>query len=236
MSDADATWDGLAAGYVRKVEKALSAVDYPRKEEVLRDLRAHLQQRYDELAPEERTPARLSTLIKEMDASGERGGPPAPAEQAGKAPLTWREGWRVGRWALAAAGLVLVVVAAVRPHEAMTPIVFVGAVTQLALLTALALRYARTRDAGLLWLAAAVVALPVLAFTLSRVYSGQMDNLLSRRGTVWLWPLTAVKHSRLSLGESTMIIAYVQHFVRDGLILVALLKLRLAPRAGVQSS
>ena len=231
MSDARTTWEKLSADYVRRVEKALSAVDHPRKEEVLGDLRAHLQRRHDELASEERTPARLSLLIEEMGPPEEYAELLAPEGQAREVTITWRGVWRVGRWVLAAACLLLLVVAAVRPDEAITPLVLAEGAVELAVVVALVVRYARTRDPGLLWLAGALVAFPVLHSAFSLVIRRQIDNVVSHSGTVWLWPLTAVKRGTLTIGQAVMVVAFVGNLVRDGLILVALLKLRLAPRA-----
>ena len=66
MTSEDKRWDRLKADYLGKVEKALSSVQHPRRNEVLEDVRAHLERRFAELAPEQHTVENLETIITEM--------------------------------------------------------------------------------------------------------------------------------------------------------------------------
>lgn len=66
MTSESRKWESLKAEYLRKVEKALSLVKHPRGREVLEDVRSHLDRRFAELEPEERTWERFQTIIAEM--------------------------------------------------------------------------------------------------------------------------------------------------------------------------
>lgn len=59
-------WDSLKAEYLRKVEKALSSVKHPRSKEVLEDVSSHLDRRFAELEPQQRTWENFQTIITEM--------------------------------------------------------------------------------------------------------------------------------------------------------------------------
>jgi hypothetical protein len=85
----DETWDALVADYLRQVNKALAAAGHPARKTILEDVRSHLDQRYGELAPEERNWDGYQAAITQM-------GPPSDyAELLGMATLrrrvvTWR--------------------------------------------------------------------------------------------------------------------------------------------------
>ena len=59
-------WDSMKAEYLRKVEKALSSVKHPRSKEVLEDVSSHLDRRFCELEPQQRTWENFQTIITEM--------------------------------------------------------------------------------------------------------------------------------------------------------------------------
>ena len=67
MKTPDEYWGDLVAEYLGEVERALARVNHPRSREVLDDLRAHLEQRYNETRPDERTLERLQELIGQME-------------------------------------------------------------------------------------------------------------------------------------------------------------------------
>ena len=62
----DSTWDNLKQGYLRQVEKSLMKVSSPRKKEVLEDVACHLDQKYRELADDDRTWENYQQIITEM--------------------------------------------------------------------------------------------------------------------------------------------------------------------------
>ena len=66
MTSHNDTWESLKAGYIAEVEKALSGVSHPRKKEVLADVQSHLEQRFAELGPDEKTRQNLVAIITEM--------------------------------------------------------------------------------------------------------------------------------------------------------------------------
>jgi hypothetical protein len=80
-------WETLTSKYIRKVERVLARVDHPRKKEVLQDLRDHLEQRFADLKPDQRTPDQLEAVIKEMGPPEEYAELLSPA--TGAAPRKW---------------------------------------------------------------------------------------------------------------------------------------------------
>jgi len=66
MTAEEKTWQDIKTSYLRDVGKALSSVRHPRIKEVLADVGAHLERRFDELAPEERTWENFQNIITEM--------------------------------------------------------------------------------------------------------------------------------------------------------------------------
>jgi hypothetical protein len=66
MSSESKTWESLKIQYLNQVEKALSSVEHPRRKEVLDDVRSHLDQRFAELADEQRTWENFQAIITEM--------------------------------------------------------------------------------------------------------------------------------------------------------------------------
>jgi hypothetical protein len=66
MTSESKKWDRLKADYLRKVKEALSSVKHPRREEVLEDVRLHLERRFAELEPEEQTRKNLQDIITHM--------------------------------------------------------------------------------------------------------------------------------------------------------------------------
>jgi hypothetical protein len=66
MTSESKKWDRLKAGYLRKVEEALSSVKHPRRGEVLEDVRLHLERRFEELGPEEQTRENFQDIIAQM--------------------------------------------------------------------------------------------------------------------------------------------------------------------------
>jgi len=66
MKSESQTWKDIASAYLRAVEQALSKVDHPRRGEVLENLRAHLEESYNALPPDKRTPQDLHLLVESM--------------------------------------------------------------------------------------------------------------------------------------------------------------------------
>jgi len=87
MSAERKIWQALTSKYIRKVERVLAQVDHPRKKEVLQDLRDHLEMRFSDLKPDQRTPKQLEAVIKEMGPPEEYAELLSPA--TGAAPRKW---------------------------------------------------------------------------------------------------------------------------------------------------
>ena len=106
MSNDKQTWDVLAGGYIRKVEKTLATVDHPRKQDVIADLRSHLEDCYANTDPEQRTEDHFKALLGEMDPPESYAELLVPA--TGAAPAKWYRR-RIFRYVVAIVLLVLCV-------------------------------------------------------------------------------------------------------------------------------
>lgn len=84
MSSENKTWQTVKAEYLRQVEKALSSVEHPRRNEVLEDVTAHLDGRFAELAPDQQTCKNFQKIITEMGPASDHAELLGPA--AAKAP------------------------------------------------------------------------------------------------------------------------------------------------------
>ncbi len=66
MKTEDKMWDSLKAEYLQKVQKALSSVKHPRSKDIVEDVSSHLEQRFAELEPDQRTWENFQAIITEM--------------------------------------------------------------------------------------------------------------------------------------------------------------------------
>ena len=66
MSSENRTWDSLKAEYLSQVEKALSSVNHPRTNDVLDDVRSHLDRRFAELSPHQQSWENFRAIITDM--------------------------------------------------------------------------------------------------------------------------------------------------------------------------
>lgn len=66
MSDAEKKWREIRDEYLRQIEAELTAVRRPRKKELLADVRDHLELRFEELEPSQRTDRRFKEILEEM--------------------------------------------------------------------------------------------------------------------------------------------------------------------------
>ena len=66
MTSESKTWETLKANYLRQVEKALSSVNHPRTKDIFEDVTSHLDQRFDELEPDQQTWENFQAIITEM--------------------------------------------------------------------------------------------------------------------------------------------------------------------------
>jgi hypothetical protein len=64
-------WQDIRNEYLGKTEKALSKVRHPRRREVLSDVAAHLDQRFDELADDQKTWENFQAIITDMGPAAE---------------------------------------------------------------------------------------------------------------------------------------------------------------------
>jgi hypothetical protein len=66
MTSENKKWEDIKADYLQKVEKALSSVKNHRKKEVLDDVSAHLDRRFEELEEDNQTWENFQSIITEM--------------------------------------------------------------------------------------------------------------------------------------------------------------------------
>ena len=66
MTSQNKIWDSLKADYLHQVEKTLLSVEHPRINEILEDVRSHLNRRFAELEPDRQTWENFQTIITEM--------------------------------------------------------------------------------------------------------------------------------------------------------------------------
>ncbi len=69
MNSNNKTWQNVKAGYLHQVEKALALVSHPRKQQVLKDIQAHLEQRFSELSADEQTWENMQKIVADMGPS-----------------------------------------------------------------------------------------------------------------------------------------------------------------------
>ena len=94
MTREERPWDRLRSDYLRQVEEALSSIKHPRVGDVLGDVASHLDTRFAELAPEQRTLENMQAIISEMGPAREYAellGPhgPGPSVTARRRSFTW---------------------------------------------------------------------------------------------------------------------------------------------------
>ena len=90
MTSEDKMWENLKAEYLRRVEKALSSVRHPHVEEVLGDVRSHLEQRFAGLKPDQQTRKDLEGIIAEMGPASEYA-ELLSSDTVPPPPKTWRK-------------------------------------------------------------------------------------------------------------------------------------------------
>jgi hypothetical protein len=80
-------WSEVKADYLKRVEQALSAARHPRSFEILSDVGSHLERRFSELEPEQRTWESFQKIITEMGPPSEYAELVGTDNIAGKTPL-----------------------------------------------------------------------------------------------------------------------------------------------------
>jgi hypothetical protein len=107
MNSENRIWDNLKAEYLSQAEKSLASVEHPRKREVLEDVSAHLDMRFSELKPDQKTRENFQRIIFEM-------GPPSDyAELLGENTITPHAGIGIWRRFAVNAALSITIIAAV---------------------------------------------------------------------------------------------------------------------------
>lgn len=66
MTSESKQWDSLKTEYLRKVAKALSSANHPRRKDILEDVRTHLDQRFAELEPDQQTWENFQKIFTDM--------------------------------------------------------------------------------------------------------------------------------------------------------------------------
>jgi len=90
MDKADPMWSEVKANYLKSVEQALSAARHPRSFEILADVGHHLDRRFAELGPQERTWENFQKIITEMGPPSEYAELVGIDEKTTKSPLSGR--------------------------------------------------------------------------------------------------------------------------------------------------
>jgi len=218
MSAERHTWEVLTSDYIRKVEHELAQVDHPRKKEVLQDLRDHLEQRFTDVPPEERTHEQMAAIIEDMGPPEEYAELLQPSAIAG--PKSWFFGRRL-RWI---AGVVVglsvfgFLVLSVELLVALSVVMF-GSMAVVLLM-----QYRRTRDPGFIWLAIPLLIGPLFGTALHYWNQHVIDRLMS--GTpVDLYPYSLVAEGKMALGTFVAAQAQWAWLVKSGLVLVGLASL-----------
>ena len=94
--------------------------------------------------------------------------------------------------------------------------IFVAA--QLALAIALTRKYIRTRDAGFIWLGAAILLWPLVSNYAFRGFIGRLAN----RQPIGFYPFSLVEHGQLTVGELVSMIGSAEQIIGVVLFLVAI--------------
>ncbi|MGP0074451.1 MAG: hypothetical protein ACLPWF_21255 [Bryobacteraceae bacterium] len=93
--------------------------------------------------------------------------------------------------------------------------------SQLALAIALMRKYIRTRDAGFIWLGAAILVWPLA----SNYAFQQLIGWLAGRQPIGFYPFSLVEQGQLTVGELVSMIGSVEQIIGVALFLVAVLYL-----------
>jgi len=104
MNSENQTWGDVKSKYLREIEKALSAVKHPRIREVLDDVTSHLERRFSELSPQDRSWENFQTIITEMGPASDYAELLDPGSTKSKPRIA-------GRYVLIAASAAIVVAA-----------------------------------------------------------------------------------------------------------------------------
>lgn len=221
MRSQEEIWEGLVSDYMRKIECALARSDHPRKDEVLQDVRDHLEQRFTELKPDQRTPRRLKGLIEEMGGPEEYVELLAPDQPA----RFWRLNLARHRWL---APLALgVVIASLVTCFVLTPLktlVGLNILLYLGIAIALVVKYRRTRDNGLIWLGVALLIWPLAATPLVYGERHLFDRIIAGE-KIGLYPFSLVGEGQITAGNLAVMLGLFHRLTRWGLVLVAFIKL-----------
>jgi hypothetical protein len=113
----------------------------------------------------------------------------------------------------------------------MVPIVqWIDFAVYVALALALVAKYARTRDAGFLWLGVAVILWPLAAYWLDRG-EGVLLNRVVHGERIAFYPFSQVASGRMTVGELVRLTGSIQQLIGAALMLVAVLYLGRTKRA-----
>jgi hypothetical protein len=93
-----------------------------------------------------------------------------------------------------------------------------------AIVALLARQYFRTRDFGLIWLAAAVVVWPLVSRMLQAGENIFIDRLV-RHQPVDLFPFSLVASGQLTVGSLVILLSYTQQLIGVAFLLIAILYL-----------
>jgi len=83
------TWNNAKTEYLRQVEKALSSVKHPRKEQVLEDVRTHMEQRAADFEQSRLAHEDIHSIIAEMGPASDYAELLDPESSARKQNIRW---------------------------------------------------------------------------------------------------------------------------------------------------
>jgi hypothetical protein len=66
MTDASRQWQDIKTNYLKQIEKCLGDIDHPQREDILANVAEHLDNKYNELPPENRNWENFQQIITEM--------------------------------------------------------------------------------------------------------------------------------------------------------------------------
>jgi hypothetical protein len=221
----------LTKYYMGAVERALEGVADPRKIPWLDTLRCHLQFRFAQMKPEERTPVRMAAVIEEMGrpearaAQFSRGGeavPDLPAVSAN--PFMWT--------GIIIAAILATIAGCGLLAQRFDVLAGVGVVAMLTILCVVVAKYLRTRDAGFIWLGIAFVAWPLVYAVFMRFTWAYLDaHVVSQPSLFNPLPGISLWVPEFTRGELVTLLTHCERLVTFGFALAALLMLYRGCRA-----
>jgi hypothetical protein len=107
MKSTNGTWESVKAGYLEQVQKAIASVGHREKKQVLEDVKSHLDQRFNELGPDEQTWENMQAIITEMGPASDYAELLAPETIVRSRSIGLKHFWWIGVITIVIAGAIL---------------------------------------------------------------------------------------------------------------------------------